>query len=53
MSLLAGENVPSVIEEIARRFPRGSRIMLQNLGRFGKALRLETEGILPFILCGP
>ena len=46
MSLLTGENVPSVIEEIARRFPQGSRIMLRNLGRFEKALRLEKTVFL-------
>jgi tRNA U34 5-carboxymethylaminomethyl modifying GTPase MnmE/TrmE len=28
MSLLTGENVPSVIEEIERRFPQGSRIIV-------------------------
>ena len=36
MSLLTGENVPSVIEEIERRFPQGSRIIVLGIFNAGK-----------------
>ena len=36
MSLLTGENVPSVVEEIKRRFPQGSRIIVLGIFNAGK-----------------